>query len=546
MMIFNNFNKVFLKYFLLVVLVVVINNSCSKKDDPIIPDNNLIMAEKTDVKTFEITNLIVKGTLLGKYSGTFGNVPIELLKTSDSTLTFYVPDVTIGDQLLKFELGKINFKVTKTALVDADQMATTIFNNFDKQVAALNPTTAEEIAEVDSMNKLKQEVLELFNTLTVDQKKQTALFYEANKEIFKSFSLNVNSNLNAPTIFRSQSDCPRTDFKSFYGCTAENLANASIDLKNSSIEFLKMMGMAGSMAGIAYNTSVLGPVAWGITAVGISLPLGMAGYLLITEVKPAAVKFKNALIPFINANWIFSKGLFITVTKQFASESNTDLQLDSKFHSISTVDADVNYGTGFFINSMASLSVYWNKLTAVFGIMPTYKNNEGPATLISGDISISNISNSNVQLISQSGEQVKFKSLSGNEETFNYHIKVVKEGFVEEETLNAKVLAVTDSTEIYKASAIGKYLITPSDPANSRTYCELLADGAAKYTVFDNPSWSDGTVFNARWNIVKQNGRYYYWETGFWHPGFPNIEINSPLTYPVTGFNFHNNTSYSK
>ncbi|MDF2192846.1 hypothetical protein [Paraflavitalea sp. CAU 1676] len=106
--------------------------------------------------------------------------------------------------------------------------------------------------------------------------------------------------------------------------------------------------------------------------------------------------------------------------------------------------------------------------------------------------------------------------------------------------------ASLDSVEIYKQSMLGQWLKSPADPAGSTTYCHMQADGKGYYTVFNNPSWTDGTKFGMTWNIVYQNGRYYYWESGFWHPGFPSIEAGYPLTYPVSSFNFHNNTVYTK
>jgi hypothetical protein len=233
---------------------------------------------------------------------------------------------------------------------------------------------------------------------------------------------------------RLQSECPRTDFKSFYGCTAENLGDAAIGLKNSSKEFLKMLALAGASAYLA-------PASFGLSAFGTTLALGTAGYLLITEVRPAALHFKHSLFPFLEANWIFSKALFQATTEVFQDQVSTSLNLQPKFRSLTSNDGDINSGSGYFISAMTSLSEYWNKLTAIFGNFPTYKNTDASTTLATNEISISNISNSNVQYQGITGQSVKFKSLSGNEETFSYNIRVTKEGFVEEKVLNGKVLA---------------------------------------------------------------------------------------------------------
>jgi hypothetical protein len=417
-----------------VILGMTAINSCKKDNGPEPDPDKSVTAEKTNVNTYEIINLIAHVNLADRYDATFSSIPIELLKTSDSTLTFYVPDIDEGEASLKFDLATINFNVTKTAEVDANQLIADITQNFDTQTGLLNPITQDEIAEVNSLSQYKQEVISLFNSLTEDEKRQAVLFYEANKEVFKSFASNSFANLDDSTIMNKQSECPRTNFKSFYGCTAGNLGDAAIDLKNASKEFLTMLALAGVSAYLA-------PASFGLSASGTVLALGTAGYLLITEVRPAALHFKHSLFPFLNANWIFSKALFQATTEVFQDQTSTSLNLAPKFRSMTSNDGNVNSGSGYFINAMTTLSEYWNKLTAIFGNVPTYQNTEEPANLATNEISISNISNSNVQYLGNTGQSVKFKSLSGNEENFSYNISVSKEGFVEEKTVTGKVLA---------------------------------------------------------------------------------------------------------
>ncbi|MCR6639698.1 MAG: hypothetical protein NVV82_12130 [Sporocytophaga sp.] len=495
------------------ILVVTTINSCKKdkEQEPKPATNKGVTAEKTDVKTYEIVNLIAHVNLVDKYNATFGSAAIELLKTSDSTLTFYVPDIAEGEVLLRFDLATIKFKVTKTAEVNANQLITNLTQNFDMQVSLLNPSTTDEIAEVNSLNQYKQEVISLFNSLTDDEKLQAILFYEANKEIFKSFANSTFTNLNTSTAMRLQSECPRTDFKSYYGCTAENLGNAAIGLKNASKEFLKMLALAGASAYLA-------PASFGLSAFGTTLALGTAGYLLITEVRPAALHFKHSLFPFLNANWIFSKALFQATGEVFQDQISTSLNLTPKFRSLTANDGNVNSGSGYFISAMTSLSGYWNKLTSIFGNFPTYKNTEESTTLATNEISISNISNSKVQYLGNTGQSVKFKSLSGNEESFSYNIRVSKEGFIEEKTLTGKVLAVIDSTYIYESAVVGNWTMTWNNgEINKFTF---KTGGSGIYYWMQCSSCAEGNniepenpVYRITWSIRKVT-------TGVWYLDF--------------------------
>lgn len=515
---------------MLAILCMTTINSCKKDIEKEPVPNKGVTAEKTNVKTYEIINLIAHGNLANKYSATFGSVAIEILKTSDSTLTFYVPDIVEGEASLKFDLATIKFNVTKTVEVNANQLVINLTQNFDTQVSSLNPSTPNEAAEVDSLIHFKQEVVSLFNSLSEDEKRQAALFYEANKEVFKLFSSNTYSNLDAPTTFVKQSQCPKTDFNSFYGCTAENLGGAAIDLKNASKEFLTMLGLAGASAYLA-------PASFGLSAFGTTLALGTAGYLLITEVRPAVAHFKHSLFPFLGANWIFALGVYQATTEVFQDQISTSLNLDSKFRSLNSNDGNVNSGSGYFIRAMSSLSEYWNKLTSIFGNFPSYNNTEAATTLATNEISISNISNSNVQYLGNTGQSVKFKSVSGNEENFSYNLKVTKEGFVEEKTLTGKVLAVTDSTAIYKAACVGWWTVNHYDPINPMTTytLELFANGSGTYHIPGNP-----TTYNTSWSIQKSGNEYRFFESGFWHPSYDAL-TRDKLTYPLTMFKVYGN-----
>ena len=423
---------------LFLLISTVLYSGCLKTDESKV---NSTVAEKTDVKTFEIINLISTQSLALKYTAKFGTIPVELLKTSDSTLTFFVPETPDGTYTLDFELAKIDFNVTQSPqALDPEQFIQDFAEMFDTRIGEISPANNEEIAEIDSMKAYKDEVINLFNSLSAEDKRLTTVFYQANKAVFQTFATNVPQRLNASTTFRSQSDCPKTDFKTFYGCTAENLGQSAVELKNSSKKFLEMMGMAGAMALTAAGTSVLGPVAWGITAVGMSLPLGAAGYLLITEVRPAVLKFKQSLYPFLYANWVFSEALFSTVATEFVSGFKIDLKLDAKFRALLDFDEKINAGTKFFIKSFDVMIGYWDKLKSVLGESPFYRANQEDVTLETNDISISNISNPNVVLVDRLGEKATFKSLTGSTESFTYKMIVKKEGFEYEKVLSGKVL----------------------------------------------------------------------------------------------------------
>jgi hypothetical protein len=108
-------------------------------------------------------------------------------------------------------------------------------------------------------------------------------------------------------------------------------------------------------------------------------------------------------------------------------------------------------------------------------------------------------------------------------------------------------LLLSDSTEIYRLSAMGSYVVTnfKGNGPNSRLYCELEDHGIARFTIYDDPSWNDGHTWRVSWGIARAQGKYYVSIAG-WYNGYPSINEDAPISYPVTSFGHHLDNLYMK
>ena len=218
---------------LLAILSLIFILGCKKDAEELTPNKEPqtelnISVENTDVKTFEIINVKSSvSNLLETYNGTFGNTELQLAKVNDSTLVFVVPNVELGSYELKTQLGNIEFNVSKTIVTDSEETITNVFTTFDNEVNSM-----ENSSDLDGAKTFKNEVTELYNSLSTEQKKEVAMFYEANKEILQAFKQDLSTTYDASTTLKGsvQSDCPKTDFKSFYSCTGDNLGNSINEL----------------------------------------------------------------------------------------------------------------------------------------------------------------------------------------------------------------------------------------------------------------------------------------------------------------------------
>jgi hypothetical protein len=511
-------------------LFLLLDISCSKHNEnepEVIPNQNVI-ANNISVKTFQVCHLVIRQSFTEKYTGTFARNVIELIKTSDSTLSFIVPDVPEGDAVLRFDLTSMRFKVTKTIAPPTAEIISSIAKKFDDQVKLIDAKNLSDISEINAIVQFRDDVLKSINALPETKKREVMMIYEANKEVFKSISTNAFARLNGTTTMNTQADCPRINFKDFYSCTANNLGNAASDLIRVSKEFASMAALSGLVVWIA-------PAALGLAASAAVY----ATYLFMTEVLPSFKVFLSSTLPFLEANWIFSKALFLAIVSVFQDQVSTGLNLLPTFRSLSIGDSTVSAGCNFFLQSFTTLQSYWQKLPNIVGKFPLLKNKQAATTLSDAEISITNISNSNVQLVSKNAQQVSFKSLSGKEETFSYTLKVTKQGFTEQITASAKVLAATDSTEFYKSACLGKWTVKGYDPVNPTTtyQLELFATGKGTYTVVTN---GIPKTYSTNWNISKSGNEYRLFENGFWHPAYNTLKRDK-LTYPITSFKTYAN-----
>jgi hypothetical protein len=199
--------------FLLAILILI---SCKKEKVIDIISNLNYSAEKTNVNTYEIISLSSNSAITTKYNGSFGTTPVVLVKTSDTTLAFIVPDVASGQYQLLFDSASIKFNVTKTQETNPDQLVKTIFQSYDSYVSGLVQNTAKDTAYVQELRQFSKNASDNYIALTSEQKKLTALFYTANQNLFTSFNDKLANDLDTTIQKRQLSECPNTSFNPYF------------------------------------------------------------------------------------------------------------------------------------------------------------------------------------------------------------------------------------------------------------------------------------------------------------------------------------------
>ena len=493
------------------LLAVSLFHGCAEDEPEAAPRvDERFQLSKSEVAIFEIATLETEGvTLSGNYAGSLAGEDVELLKTSDTTLTFVVPEVAEGEHFLEFGDSRVKIKVKALEIGDPEKMVTAISNRFDEALEAFIPLTEEETAEIGETKQFKDEVMALFASLSVEDQRRAMLFYEANKAPFHEFINSVSTQLDGDATMRmaSISDCPETDFLSFYGCTAENLDGTAQSLMKPVGQILWLGGLAG---GLVWKAT---PATLGLSMTGATLAMATAALIYKFEAKPAYMAYKRKANAFLAEPWILNdEPLFENLTTKFTDGGNTALGLNPVFRSLREED-HVTTGTSRLIRTMQQLRDYWTKIGDFFGDLPAFKDQSTPATLYSDELQIGNVSNPDVKYLGHEGQMVKFQSLSGEEEDFTYDIAVNKEGFSYSIEAQGTVLAF-DSIAYYKSILKGNWVLTfaTSSEQNFYTFDNVNFTGQwyGGITSAGDPYTTDERVGKvSTWTVMKDETGYY-------------------------------------
>ena len=321
---------------------------------------------------------------------------------------------------------------------------------FDQQMAHI-PHTAD--VNWEALQTYKNEVLALYSQLTVEEKRMTAAYYQANKAAFHDFIQRSQNTMDAPIGIARQSECPKTDFKIYYGCTASNIASALRSLTKSSLEAAFMYGSAGTLLAAS-------PFSFGLTAAGGTLALGMATYILALEILPEFIRLCEQVKNFAVAHWILAKATFVVLRDEFTSEQETPLGVVPTFRTVRADDEAVSEEISGFLKAYAECKDKAGKWLSQFADFPAFTDEEEQQTLNDNELTITNISNQNVTLDYQNKGIVTFTSTSGEEEHFTYDVILKKEGFTIDTTIEATVgiaqqsIGITSKQE-YCPAAVG-------------------------------------------------------------------------------------------
>lgn len=379
-----------------------------KPEQPVGPPVPVViqfMAEKNHVKTFELISLKGKRPVGERYNAVLGTVPVVLIRTGDSTLSFVVPDVANGEHMLQVDSTSIKFTVAKTAEINTDQLTAGIAKELDSYLLAFKPATASDTLHMESIVAYKTQLFNQYNALTAEEKRVMGLYNEANQALFKGFEDGLGKNRGGKVGLRLISECDKTNFKAYGICVAEALHPLVQNLNE---------GLKYALIAIDSKEYKASPA--------------LAIYLRLAN-RNNIVFFRNLVKDYLEMTWIFRDELFDNIETVYPDEVFIDLKINAGFRTLDPVkDKSLDPWITELIREMEDLKRKWAQLP-LMGAFPAYQHKLQPVELKSEEWKITDISNNKVIVADKDGEKVKFNATSNQVESFAYWISATKQGF---------------------------------------------------------------------------------------------------------------------
>lgn len=193
----------------LLILLAILTLACSSED-------SLTNEQEQQDETFNLTTdvnsvmplryVIVNTDITlsqNTYNGVFGGQEIVLTKSSENTLIFTVPEVNEGNYILELTIddkyGYLIFFISNNIVQDVNEVLNTELlnplNELNQNIDDLITDTSlsqEVTASLASANQMLDDFFTKFNTLSNEEKIETARFYNANP-LFTSDYLNIST-----------------------------------------------------------------------------------------------------------------------------------------------------------------------------------------------------------------------------------------------------------------------------------------------------------------------------------------------------------------
>lgn len=411
-----------MKYFILFLGIIFFALSCKEENEkPIIQSKFILKFDNSELLPYQFVHFKSNNIPNEENEIAIGTETYYLYKTSDSTLSFILPDLAKGKHIITSpDYEEFEIVVQEHPTYEIDNLIS-IFNSNKVELIKEFSTLGKYPKNIENKIKISDDLITKLEILSNSEKDLFLKYYYANIDIFKDFIGDINQEQDENFIFELQNrNCEGENYKEFYNCTHEKFANIYNRLNSGLVKFNLNLNLQSILN--PNNNWLEKPHNWKENDSKLNI-LGLSLYSLLNRINIDISTFNANTYRLSTRQIILSNQTFEGVKTKYTSNKFDDLDIYPYFATYN-IDSSLYFENTLLLDKAKK---YYEKIAGkVLNITDSIPKNDfytdDNFQVKDIEVKAENISNPNVEWVNSSGKSIMFRNNTETEQSFSFDL----------------------------------------------------------------------------------------------------------------------------
>lgn len=413
--------------------------SCKEENEkPSVQSKFILTLDNNELLPYQILHFKSDNIPFEENEIAIGTDTYYLYKTSDSTLSFILPELAKGKHTISSpDYEDFEIEVKEHQNYDLASL-TSIFQSKEEELESKMNFPGYFNDKIENKIKFSKDLSNLINNLSNQDKELFLEYYHANIDIFSDFIDDIINERDENYIFELENRiCEGENYKEFYNCTHEKFAHIYNRLNTGLINFNLNLNLQTILN--PNNNWLEKPHNWSESDSKLNI-LGLSLYSLLNRINTDISTFNRNTYSLSTRQIILSNKTFEEVKTKYTSNKYDDLDI---FPYFATYNIDSNY---YFENTLLlykSKKDYEEIAGSLINITDSIPKNvfhlDDNFLVKDIEVKAENISNPNVEWSGSKGKSIMFRNNLETEQSFTYDLIYKSQGQEVKKKINATI-----------------------------------------------------------------------------------------------------------